>query len=372
MSLIADALDAAQRERAKRSGVRPATFPDGPTSFRNVSKRTRPAIPREVGVALAGFAAVVVVVSLVSIMTASSRNRVRPVSAGAVAPPIPLPIQAPIIDSTAIAAAATTNSADSSLATGLDAYDRAIREYEPMNAHPRTLARSDLIDNADDELVPPEAEPAPVATPKGSFKITMQRATTAPVNDRMFQQALAAQQRGDFIAARDFYIRALSANPSNSEALNNLGAVHRSLGNLKLAEDAYRRALDIDPRFAAAWSNLAVVLDAQGKRQEATAALQESLRLDPRNGSTKVNLAIQFSSLGLYADARRLLEEALRDNNSLAEAHYTLGQVLEKQGDKVQAANEYKAFLQTSRGRFPRQEAQVRQHLKDLGANVSN
>lgn len=364
MSLIADALDAAQRERAKRTGVRQAPMPDSPSSFRSVAKRARPAIPREVGIALAGLAAVIVVASVVTIMTASSRSQVRPISAGSIAPPIPLPIQTPTGDSNALAAQPALTNPDTMMSTGFDAYDRAIQEYEQVPPRRSTFGRADdPSTTVEDELTPPERRPEP----KGTFKITMQPSAPAVATDKYFQQALAAQQRGDFVAARNFYTQSLSEKPANAEALNNLGAVHRSLGDNKKAEEAYRRALDFDPKFAPAWSNLAVILDSQGKRQEATAALQEALRLDPRNVGTKVNLAIQFAALGLYPDARRLLEEAIKDNATLAEAHYTLGQVLEKQGDKQQAIVEFRAFLATSKGRFPRQEIQVRQHLRDLG-----
>lgn len=364
MSLIADALDAAQRERAKRTGIRQVAMPESPSSFRSVAKRGRPAIPRELGIALAGFAAVIVVVSVVTIMTASSRNQVRPISAGSVAPPIPLPIQTPTTDSIGLAVQPSVTNPDTMMSSGFDAYDRAIQEYEQVTPPRSTFGRADdLSATAQDELTPP----APKPVPKGTFKITMQASTPAIVTDRLFQQALAAQQRGDFVAARNFYTQSLAEKPSNAEALNNLGAVHRSLGDNKKAEESYRRALDIDPRFAPAWSNLAVILDSQGKRQEATAALQEALQLDPRNVSTKVNLAIQFSALGVYPEARRLLEEAIKDNATLAEAHYTLGQVLEKQGDKQQAIIAFRTFLATSKGRFPRQEIQVRQHLRDIG-----
>ncbi len=369
MSLIADALDAAQRERAKRTGVRQATvsMPESPSSFRSISKRSRPAIPREVAVALAGLGAVIVVASVVTILTANSRKGVRPVSSGPVAPPIPLPMQAAMTDT--LPAVQSYTNADTVIGSGYDAYDRAIQEFEPQtSARPNGFGRVDEATPVVDELQPPA--PAPVA--KGVFKITMQPSVPVVVTDRLFQQGLAAQQRGDFIAARDFYSRSLAEKPKNAETLNNLGAVHRAMGNAKLAEENYRRALDIDPKFAPAWSNLAVVLDGQGKRQEATAALQESLRLDPRNVGTKVNLAIQFAALGLNADARRLLEEAIRDNATLAEAHYTLGQVLEKQGDKQQAINAYRTFLATSKGRFPHQEIQVRQHLKELGGTTGN
>lgn len=369
MSLIADALDAAQRERAKRTGVRQAavSMPESPSSFRSIAKRGRPAIPREVAIALAGLGAVIVVASVVTILTANSRKEVRPVSSGPVAPPIPLPMQAAMTDTSPVVQPST--SADTVIGSGFDAYDRAIQEYEPLTtARPNTFGRIEDPVTAADELQPP----APIPVPKGTFKITMQPSIPVVATDRLFQQGLAAQQRGDFVVARDFYSRSLAEKPSNAETLNNLGAVHRALGNVKLAEESYRRALVIDPKFAPAWSNLAVILDGQGKRQEATAALQESLRLDPRNVGTKVNLAIQFAALGLNADARRLLEEAIRDNATLAEAHYTLGQVLEKQGDKQQAINAYRTFLATSKGRFPRQEILVRQHLKELGGTTGN
>lgn len=373
MSLIAEALDAAQRERAKKTGIKQPALHDGITSFRTVSRKGRAPIPREVAIALAGFAAVVVIASGVSIVTASSRGKVKPIASGTAAPPIPLPVQTAPIDSTQVLAAAPTNP-DTILGqtpAGYDAYDRAIQEYEPLDSRQSTFGRNPVADPLYDELNPPEELAQPKAVPKGSFKITMQPVPVAAANDRFFQQALAAQQRGDMVTARDAYLKSIAENPSNAAALNNLGAVYRSLGSLKLAEESYRKALAVDPKFAPAWSNLAVIFDTQGKRQEATAALQEALRLDPRNVSTKVNLAIQFAALGVLADARKLLEEAIRDNPTLPEAHYTLGQVLERQGDKQQASIAFRAFLANSRGRFPQQEVQVRQHLRDLGFNAN-
>lgn len=373
MSLIAEALDAAQRERAKKTGARQPALYDGVTSFRTVSRKSRAPIPREVAIALAGFATVVVIASGVSIVTANARGKVKPISIGEAAAPIPLPVQSASPDTSQVLANAPTNpdTIIGQTPSGYDAYDRAIQEYEPLDSRQTTFGRTPASDPIYDELTPPDEQPQPKAVPKGSFKITMQAAPAVATNDRVFQQALAAQQRGDMIAARDLYLKSLADNPSNAAAVNNLGAVYRGLGNLKLAEESYRKALAIDPKFAPAWSNLAVILDTQGKRQEATAALQEALRLDPRNVSTKVNLAIQFSALGVYPEARRLLEEALRDNPTLPEAHYTLGQVLEKQGDKQQASISFRAFLANSRGRFPQQEIQVRQHLRDLGFNAN-
>jgi Tfp pilus assembly protein PilF len=376
MSLIADALDAAQRERARRAGVRQASIPEGPSSFRSVAKRARPAIPRQVAISMAVFAAVVVIAAVISMATASRRRDIQP-SAIAAAPPLPIPTQTPVVDTMPTVSVQQHDTSVVATAPVLrpPSYERSVGVY-PSVVPPRTRTtapNSDTIGTSGTAGQNLASMPRPRIEPKGSFQITMQGGAPPPrQNDQLFQQGLAAQQRGDFPSAREFYSRALLQSPRNADILNNLGAVYRAMGDVTAAEDAYRRALDVDPRLAAAWTNLAVVLDAQGRRQEATAALQESLRLDPRNVSTKVNLAIQFSALGLYPEAKRLLEEALKENPALAEAHYTLGQVLEKQNNKPQAIMEYRLFLSTSAGRFPKQEEQVRQHLKAIGAENGN
>lgn len=374
MSLIADALDAAQRERAKRAGVRHAAIPAGPSSFRSVAKRNRPAIPRQVAISMGIFAVVVVVAAMISMATASSRRAIQP-SAVAAAPPLPLPTQTPIVDTMPSLSVQQRDTV--AIATAPEPrpvpYERSVGVYP--NSVPTRPSQPSRMQGSSDSSGVGEQNIAPQRTfePRGAFKITMQGGPPARGrDDQLFQQGLAAQQRGDLSAARDLYSRALGQNPGNADILNNLGAVYRAMGDVTAAEDAYRRALDIDPRLAAAWTNLAVVLDAQGKKQEATAALQESLRLDPRNVSTKVNLAIQFSALALLPEARRLLEEALKENPALSEAHYTLGQVLEKQTNRAQAIAEYRLFLSTSAGRFPKQEEQVRQHLKAIGAESGN
>jgi predicted Zn-dependent protease len=95
-------------------------------------------------------------------------------------------------------------------------------------------------------------------------------------------------------------------------------------------------------------------------------ALQEAVRLDPTNSGAKVNLAIQLHAAGALADARRLLDEAVRADPAMAEAHYELGRVLEKQNDRAGAIREYGIFLRTAGGRFPALEQAVRSRLTAL------
>ena len=83
----------------------------------------------------------------------------------------------------------------------------------------------------------------------------------------LFQQALAAQRRGDTNRAKELYSRALDGDPQNADLYNNIGMLYKSTGELDRAEDAYRHAVSLNPRLAAAWSNLGVLLDGRGRRK---------------------------------------------------------------------------------------------------------
>ena len=207
----------------------------------------------------------------------------------------------------------------------------------------------------------------PAPKPPGILKITMQQ---QPPTDAgaIFQQALAAQRRGDVTRAKELYARALDRDSQNADLYNNIGMLYRSTGELDRAEDAYRHAIALNPRLAAAWSNLGVLLDARGRRKEAVSALQQAIAIDPANTGVKVNLALQYHASGLFADARRLLEEALRTNPTMPEAHYALARTLEAQGERSSAIQHYDLFLTTANGRFPQLERQVAQHLVKMKA----
>lgn len=211
--------------------------------------------------------------------------------------------------------------------------------------------------------------PAPARQPaterSSRFRLSVQQPQQGLA--RIFEEAVAAQKRGELARAAELYQQALALDPRNPELYNNLGAVQRASGDLPGARDAYRRALSLNPGYAAAWSNLGVVLDALGSAGEARAAYQEAIRLDARNTGARVNLALQYHASGLLGDAANLLRAALKLDPALAEAHYALARVLEDQDDRAGAVRHYTLFLGTAGGRFPQLEARVRRHLESLG-----
>ena len=368
MSLIADALKAAQQEKSRRI---PAPTGSGSGGFFAVrgSSRTRDGLPRPLVLALVAVGAVGLVAALVTLLLSS------------VKPPAPTTVATaqPDIISPAAAPVAPTVNAGSPVPLSDSASATQVADASPplptsAGTQPLTapVTRGALIADTGRSKTAPDTAAAlatPTPKPAGTLRITMEdqpRQDSRPA----FLQALAAQRRGDINRAKELYARALESDPQNADLYNNVGMLYKSTGELDRAEDAYRHAVSLNPRLAAAWSNLGVLLDARGRKKEAIAALQQAIAVDPSNVGVKVNLALQYHASGMYADARRLLEEAVRTNPTMPEAQYALARTLEAQGDRSSAVQHYDLFLSTSNGRFPQLERQVTQHLAALKAGT--
>lgn len=213
-----------------------------------------------------------------------------------------------------------------------------------------------------------DMEPPPVASvaldePSPRFRLSVE---PRPAAGQLFRRGVEAHRRGAYGEAVGYYRAALEETPADAEILNNLGTAYRSMGRLADAETHFRRAIAVDPTYAAAWSNLGVVLDGQGREEDAVAAYREALRHDPDNAGAKVNLAQAYQGLGMTGQARAMLQEVLTADPASSEAHYALGRVLDAAGDAAGAIQHYQAFLTTSRGQFPALEPAVRRRLDAL------
>lgn len=370
MSLIADALKAAQKEKARRTPP-PRVPQQGYFPFRFPTRSSGEPIVSPLVIGIGVATAAIALTVLVLVFSPSRKPATRP----PVIAPIPDSAPATMVletpgDTAALALLDTTEVAPAD-GMGLETY-----ELEPP---PRRIARAPArsASAAQREIDPPVTEPLPPiasASPPtragtetgGRLQITVEQPSRGSSGSGLFEQGLAAQRRGDFETAKNRYLQATYEQPRNLELWNNLGTVYRALRDLSGAEGAFRTATEIDRNFAPAWNNLGIVLAQQGRAQEAMTALQEAVRLDPTNSGAKVNLAIQFHASGALADARRLLDEAVRADPAMAEAHYELGRLLEKQNDRVGAIREYRIFLTTAGGRFPALEQAVRARLGRL------
>lgn len=371
MSLIADALKAAEKEKARRVVPPPRFQSEGHFALRMPARRSGEPVVSPVVIAVGVATAAIALVALVLAFSPSRKADARPVAA--IIPALDTALTTMVLETPGDPSGLALTDADlgSSIPRPeLDEYeDVAPAATAPARraAAPSPAPEDDLDDSGDplpSLLASNPARPPPARS--GRMEITVERPIQSSAGGGLFEQGLAAQRRGDYLAAKNLYLQATFLAPRNAELYNNLGTVYRALRDLPAAEAAYRNATEVNSRFAPAWSNLGVVLGQQGRRPEAITALQEATRLDPANLGAKVNLAIQLHATGLLPDARKLLEEAIRVDPGLAEAHYELGRVLERQNERTAAIIQYGQFLSAAGGRFPELEQAVRSRLRSM------
>jgi Tfp pilus assembly protein PilF len=225
-----------------------------------------------------------------------------------------------------------------------DATPPASPVVSPIRAAEREAATAVASnDRALDTTTVPQGTPRESPRP-GRLRIAVENARQ-PQTARMFADAVAAQRDGDVSTARRLYDSVLVLTPTDADALNNLGvllSVQRDYGR---ALEVLRRAAAASPRNPGPWNNIGALFHAQGKHNDAIAAFRQALVLDGHHPGAKVGLAQQYFAINASDQARALLAEVVATHPELAEAHYTLGQVLEMQGDRSGAVKAYNAFV---------------------------
>lgn len=356
MSLIAEALRAAQRERQGREEelthrartlLRPGTL-GWSAPLDRVRRRKNPGPLIMAG----GLGVALLAALLLSIPPAGPRAAETAPTTKARPDAPPAPPDPNIVPSNPASVPSPAATAQSSSPT-------------PAPGAPTEPAESERL-RATSETQRAEGAGRQAASSAGPLRVSTPKGAEGSAFDRWFGQGLALQRSGQYGAALAAYERALALDPEDPSLLNNIGAVRRSLGDLEGAREALRRAIELDPRYAPAWSNLGLVLDALGERQEAALAFQTALRLDPGNPSASVNLAIQYHQAGLLDEAQRLLEGALLRDPLMPEAHYELGRLSESRGEIEKARVHYGRFLELGAARFPEIATRVRARLERL------
>ena len=141
------------------------------------------------------------------------------------------------------------------------------------------------------------------------------------------------------------------------------GRIAEKVKNRGEAEKQYRAAIEASKGSSDAWFNLALFFRHLGRLPEMEdainhAAVAQSGQPEALMDAAEVlfrtgrNLPAAAQLLRRYLSSKEKVEEA-----PAFKAHYLLGGILEKQGDKQAAAGEYSAALALARGFSPAQEA---------------
>jgi tetratricopeptide (TPR) repeat protein len=177
--------------------------------------------------------------------------------------------------------------------------------------------------------------------------------------DALHFLGVIAHQVGKNDLALQLITQAVAACPAIAAFHNNLGTVHRSMGQLDKAIANYRRSIELDPTSRDAFLNLLGVLIDQGHLPEAKAVFQEASRLGHDASSRSAALATlegnQLHAEGRLRGALECHERALAANPQIPQLHWNRALMLLTLGDYAEGWKEYEWRWQCNNFPYQRQ-----------------
>ena len=127
---------------------------------------------------------------------------------------------------------------------------------------------------------------------------------------------IAAQEVGKYPAATADYNKVLAAQPTNADALFDLGDVEQFQNLNTAAVSHYQAALAVDPNFVAAMYNLATLVSSSSP-VEAESLYRHVIRLAPKYADAHFNLGFVLISLGRKVAGRAQINRGVALDPSL-------------------------------------------------------
>ncbi len=175
-----------------------------------------------------------------------------------------------------------------------------------------------------------------------------------------YQKGTAAAQKGNSKSAADFFGKAVSAYPSFSVALNDLGVQYMKLGQMDKAAETFEALLKLKPDDATAhldlgiaYYNLSTALltekkldESSQKAGQAEKQLREALKLNSPGPTAHYYLGLSLIKLRQFDAAQKELELAISNGGeNLAQAHRFLGGLYQRAQKNKEAADELEKYL---------------------------
>ncbi len=142
---------------------------------------------------------------------------------------------------------------------------------------------------------------------------------------------------GEYEAAVDILVEALTLNPHDADTLAILGEVYADVGNWGQADLYLSQALEADPQNILAWRNRALLLERQGLYREALGALDEGLALDSTAWDLEIYKGRLFEVLFEWDNALAAFQRAVDLNPYISDTWDALGFGHFKVGNDLEA-----------------------------------
>jgi tetratricopeptide (TPR) repeat protein len=155
---------------------------------------------------------------------------------------------------------------------------------------------------------------------------------------QLFDAAVQLSDKKQYDAAVPAWQHAVSLDPDDARAHNNLGVALAGAGKANDAIGEYRKSLMLNSNSSQTENNLGSVLAQQGNLTEAQQHFENALRINPDNASAKVNLGNALASEGGQAqEAIDLLRQALEAAPGSPDGQNGLGIALAHAGNLEEA-----------------------------------
>jgi tetratricopeptide (TPR) repeat protein len=140
--------------------------------------------------------------------------------------------------------------------------------------------------------------------------------------------------------ANEHLEKAVHIKPDDASARTNFANNLLRLGKLDLAEQQFQKAAALAPHDYDANHNLAEFYVRSNDLSKAIPFFERAQQIDPTSYDNGYDLALAYLLSARTADARKLIHQVAAHKDT-AELHNLLGQVEEKDGNFVAAANEF-------------------------------
>jgi tetratricopeptide (TPR) repeat protein len=151
----------------------------------------------------------------------------------------------------------------------------------------------------------------------------------------------------DLERAMQAYERALSLDPSATQARHNLANAALKQGRLEDAVEGYREVVAQEPGYVRAWYNMGNALRRLGRRREAVEAYQAALEIAPDYHDARTNLGLTLAEMGEIEQAIDEYETVLRANADHVGARMNLGAALANAGRLSEAEAQFRIVAET-------------------------
>lgn len=152
-------------------------------------------------------------------------------------------------------------------------------------------------------------------------------AASDPRVTKLYAEAKAAEELGDFALAAVKYESLLQLAPRLAPAYNNLGSLYLRLREYKKASVVLEKGLKIDPRMSSASALLGIALYELGDYAGAGRNLESALRANPKDNNAELFLANDLIKLGKFEQAAEHLRQLSQRQPENQEVLYLLGKV---------------------------------------------